>query len=556
MEIKIINELKIKLNNINDEIKIHEKQIRVLRESIRNLMKRKKYSKNKMKELKCLLNESYKNKSIASNKRNQINGQINYLFKKINKNKCPIRDNYTISIRKKGDDCSDIVKQRKNECKDHNLFKKIRCGNEKRGNKLRNQLDINLFDNNNKKASHKTIKDFIIEFQNKLLEMNGTVNNKCFSYNAQIYFTDIFYFIITKIVNNSSNVEAVQNLKNKNISYVTEQAIYKKRTGIDIKFFKLYYDHLLQYITDDLGRFIKSKFDKIINATDGTRMNFFKCLTKNNFTIDKNKRYCTGLVNAIYNITNGLPTDVLLTENMSEQEALKSQIKYLEPDSILLGDAHYFSYDIINELSEKKINYIFKISKSFNIIKEFLKINEMSTIVDFYEHKIRLIKNISGKNVKIIGTNLLDEKYTDKIILELYDQRWFIEEFYKIMKCKLNMKQLKSLNLDNILQEIYVQNIIVLISRYIELVGTHYSKLITDNYNKKVNNSNLIFNVSNELLYLLLYKNINKKKLKKILNLIFDLINTYVIIIDNLHNVRIRNRPVNQFVNNGYIDNG
>jgi hypothetical protein len=145
-------------------------------------------------------------------------------------------------------------------------------------------------------------------------------------------------------------------------------------------------------------------------------MNFFKCLTKNNFTIDKNKRYCTGLVNAIYNITNGLPTDVLLTENMSEQEALKSQIKYLEPDSILLGDAHYFSYDIINELSEKKINYIFKISKSFNIIKEFLKINEMSTIVDFYEHKIRLIKNISGKNVKIIGTNLLDEKYTDKII--------------------------------------------------------------------------------------------------------------------------------------------
>lgn len=96
--------------------------------------------------------------------------------------------------------------------------------------------------------------------------------------------------------------------------------------------------------------------------------------------------------------------------------------------------------------------------------------------------------------------------------------------------------------------------IIVLISRYTDIIGTYYlykNKNSTDN--TKVNQKNLIYNTVNRLLYYILYKNNNIPEIMdKLINLIHSLIHVRIKIIDNAYNDRIRKRPRIGYVYNKY----
>ena len=73
--------------------------------------------------------------------------------------------------------------------------------------------------------------------------------------------------------------------------------------------------------------------------------------------------------------------------------------------------------------------------------------------------------------------------------------------------------------------------------------------------NNKINRNILINAVANDLLYWIFYKNLTNKIIKKISNMLFDLINNVCLIEDNRYNVRARKTPITQFMNNKNYDN-
>jgi hypothetical protein len=199
---------------------------------------------------------------------------------------------------------------------------------------------------------------------------------------------------------------------------------------------------------------------------------------------------------------------------------------------------------------------IFKVPRNINICKAFLNSLEENRTSLYKGIKIRLVKYKHYKNVYVLGTNLFDiEKYPNKVIIELYKQRWFVEEYFKIVKCYFNTKITCSKLINNILQEVYIQMIITAISKYIEIVAPTFLPNKYSYNNNKINRNILINTVANDLLYLIFYKNMTNKIIKKISDMLFDLINNVCLIEDNRYNVRARKTPITQFINNKNYDN-
>ena len=150
----------------------------------------------------------------------------------------------------------------------------------------------------------------------------------------------------------------------------------------------------------------------------------------------------------------------------------------------------------------------------------------------------------------MIITSLTGVKYTNKLIIDLYDHRWFVEEYFKIIKCDLNLKKINVKNFNSIMQIIYSQMTTVALSQYIEYIGKYYLKH-NEKINKKINRSNMIKHIGTTFISNIIYEKITKNKLKNIECLIFDLINTLVIIEDNRYNDRNRTRPLTEYVKPG-----
>lgn len=301
--------------------------------------------------------------------------------------------------------------------------------------------------------NHSTLNQAMTNLCNVLHSSLNCINNECFLYNSKLHLSNIFYFLCTKVSNNFSNLMALQQLKNKNIVEVSESGMSKKRDKVDFNYFRILFEMLYAFVKTEIDKLsVKIPHDKLY-ATDGTTINFCNCLINAKFNPDDNNNYQKALVNTIFDISRNIPINVLITKNMSEPQALIQQLNSMPNDGILLADGHYLCNDTLKEFVNRKLNFIVIISKNVSVVKEFTKSYDKTQIVIYNNCKIRLIKTKVNNSVKIIGTNIIDwSTYPDKLILEIYNLRWFIEEFYKTMKCTLNMNKNNSLKINNILQ--------------------------------------------------------------------------------------------------------
>lgn len=556
---KQIKAARVKVIKLNDKLKTVSINIRTCRSSMRKFKKENNQTDTKKTEieLKKLLSQ----KQTLTKQRERIDTETSKLLKKRDKNTIPIKNKYIKAIiRNKSIEYKNLIQMRKKECKYHlneitnatknlNLRRIKRCEPKPKDIQLRTFLNL---------PTHRTFNSSMKQLYQFIHTILEDIGGQIFSYKSQLQMVDLFYFIAKSVAKGKSYTHILQHFKNKNIAVVTPSAISKKRDKLNPFFLKIFFEKLLAYTTYDINRLTNNKpIDEHIYITDGTTINFCKNLLNTKVTSKDTKNYYKMLVGSIYDLTNDVPVDIKLSADMSEPNLLIEQLDNIPANNILLADGHYFTYDVHTKLMNKNINYIMKISQSLKVCKTFVASKALSQIVDFNGYKIRLIRSNIGKNVRVIGTNLMDNKYSDADILEIYDRRWVIEEYYRVMKCYLNLGEIDEKKIDNLLQDIYVRQIIVVLSKYIEIIGTNYIPLGQDNIKFKVNGKNLVYFVANKFMYLLLYKNVRKKLiLRKIFNLICDLVNTVTLIEDDRHNYRIRKTPRTQFDNPGIKDNG
>jgi hypothetical protein len=350
----------------------------------------------------------------------------------------------------------------------------------------------------------------MINFIEIYTNLKYTINKSLSDFNDLIFkrdrsldFNSVFLFIckynssITNSYNSSISSLIIDNI----IPNISKTAFIIKLSLIDHTYFLKINNIIIEYFYNIVSKNNTVKKYRFI-AIDGSQINFKKSL-QNHFKLSKNKNYSFATLSCLFDIELDFPINYLLSNSFDERKLLIEQLPYINTNDVIIADRGYFSFNIINDFLDKKINFIFRISKNNKFISN-IKNNESSSIVNY-------IFNNKIYKLKIYKYNPFDNnKNNDKINKTL---------IFNIDKIKKNIN--KNKKLINKLEKkiiIFDQHNTILLNQKNNIdinlnLKIKKSKITTINLQikKNKNNKNLIL--------------INLNKLKKLNDLNFNQIN-------------------------------
>jgi len=380
--------------------------------------------------------------------------------------------------------------------------------------------------------------DKIKKFQ-KILNSNiKNINNKIIKRNRKIDFKDIIYGSIYKIVNNTSyedvTVQINKNFINKNINNkVTKSAFIQKRNDIPNEYFLNINNSFINYIYENI------KKPRII-AVDGSFLNLYKSFDKYGYEYaSDNKSYCKAIISCLYDIENKIPINYYLFNKRDERDAFKEQIKYLRKGDTVIFDRGYFSYDIIDILNKKSINYIFRLKYNKKEV-QLMKNNNLNEYIFKNKNIDFKVVNYRVKDSDedyYLFTNLIYKSIDD--LKDLYWKRWKVELHFKESKYNLSLNNINLKTENSLKQEIYIHNLLFILYYFLNIDNNN---LIKTKY--KINNKTGIKIFSENIIYLLIFQKLTNSCFQKIKKF-FDLILINVIYIAEIRSKfeRKRKRP-------------
>ena len=335
----------------------------------------------------------------------------------------------------------------------------------------------------------KKIRNFIKKQMNHINEQ--TIVRKRKTFVQHVLFT-----MCDKAVNHTGYGESLLKMKNfhtieKNI---TSSSINKR--VLDGRLNNYFESLNQQILTLSENHFSDKNTSKRILAVDGSQLHLSKFLRGSGFTECHLDYYTDGLISTIYDIRNRIPLFFDLSYSLNERLAFHEQYIKLETkgsigNNILIMDRGYFSKKLVSEILQFKDDFICRLKDNMTIVTDLIKCSSDTMIINYEEHSMRLIKydiqsiqkpyrmiinDQPGKPLKIIknynhyylATSLLDSQlYPSEKIIELYHQRWSIEEFYKIFKGRLSNSTIQSVTEKSVRCELLAHHFISIITRHL-----------------------------------------------------------------------------------------
>ena len=184
-------------------------------------------------------------------------------------------------------------------------------------------------------------------------------------------------------------------------------------------------------------------------------------------------------ISYLYDVYNGLVIDARMGRFSDSESALCQQHQeHCKAGDMLLFDRYYASYPLIFSLLQRGIEFCFRMKEDWwNVVEQFsgsgkkedivrleLPVNHQQQFPDLpHQVTVRLIKR-TGKNgeVQVFCTSLLDdEKYNRKSIINLYHQRWNIEEAYKFIKTRLDVEDWSGKKAITVKQDFFAKTLLL-----------------------------------------------------------------------------------------------
>lgn len=187
------------------------------------------------------------------------------------------------------------------------------------------------------------------------------------------------------------------------------------------------------------------------------------------------------LISTLINVISDVPSDVVVAPTAtSERELLLQHLDRLSPGDVLLLDRGYPSFEILQLLSERDIDFVIRVPKAhtFGAVDTFLASggNDYRLLIEPPANckrgaqpiEVRAVKTWSPKEDTIVFlTSLRRCNITTMQVCELYRLRWRIEETFKVIKgTYLGAGQLHSKRPHGVVQEILAVMIFTAISRF------------------------------------------------------------------------------------------
>lgn len=335
---------------------------------------------------------------------------------------------------------------------------------------------------------------FLMEFNELIDEINKDITKRK---TAKIKFSHTISLLTLMAKNGYSYNIANANLQADNIINVTSEAFKEKLKGINLENFNKLNEFMRKHLYD-----CKQPKRRYI-AVDGTYINLSKLLEKEGYPIYNNQQFTTVMVMCLYDITNGFPITYELFTRSSELNALKTMLDYVNENDVLVMDRAYFSYEFVDILKKKGIQFLCRISRP--IARKYIgDNNDVHCRLKYRNYKfskptyLRFVYYKLGDYYYYFATTLLNKTIDE--IKTIYHDRWVVEVHFRHSKYDLSLERLASITKIRVEQDLAIHNFIFLFDAYLRkyINGIDITKF-------KINSKLCIDFSVNRILNMLLY---------------------------------------------------
>jgi len=382
------------------------------------------------------------------------------------------------------------------------------------------------------------IANTITTFKRILIHLIKKINNKLKSRVDKVAsFRDIIYYSSLIVGNNSTYDIVNSELQIHNILNVSKKTLITTKNKLDNKYIGELNDGLIKHIYESV--------EKRIIGIDGTNICLLKSL-QDDFQISSNGKYCNVLINTLFDLEREIPINYYLSKAGDERNALTNQLGYLKKNDIVVMDRGYYSKKILYQLTQIGVNVMFRLRTTLKILKKIDTCDDYIARVrsNGTTMKLRIIKYIIDDTEYYIGTTLYEESIEN--LKNLYWQRWKIETHFRYAKQNLSLLTLESKSENTVRQDIFVHCFVFIVGGYSQYLLQ--SQIDTKH---KINTTNHLHIVVNEILYLFLYEKSTEKNIANIMR-ILDISKKNTILIKNNRSCeRVKLRTINKWCSIG-----
>ena len=214
-------------------------------------------------------------------------------------------------------------------------------------------------------------------------------------------------------------------------------------------------------------------------------------------------------ISFLYDVLNNVVIDAQMESfDTSETTLCEQHLGYMRKGDLVIFDRYYASHYLFSVLLHKQVHFIFRMrDHSWKCVKSFVSSGLKEQIVDLEVNKyspvgkkipdnvnrsvrVRLVKQVSRSGeVRIYATSLLDEdRYGRKSIINLYKERWGVEEAYKTLKARLDVIHFSGKTLHAVQQDFYARVFLISFTSILkaDIKPTLKTKKRTENKEKRI----------------------------------------------------------------------
>jgi len=162
-------------------------------------------------------------------------------------------------------------------------------------------------------------------------------------------------------------------------------------------------------------------------------------------------------VTTLYHMGTGLPWAWKVGAGTdSERGQLRSMLDTLPDESLLVADAGFTGYDLMQTLNVQGTSFLIRVGSNVTLLTDLgLEVKTDGDVVWLWPRskrdqppmKLRLIRlpHANGSDAMYLLTNVFDtERLSDTMAATLYEMRWGVEVFYRSYKQTLEQRKMRS----------------------------------------------------------------------------------------------------------------
>ena len=380
--------------------------------------------------------------------------------------------------------------------------------------------------------------DKIIELCKLVYTITSAYNNDIVKRNTKSDLFDALAFdtLYTQSNKTQAAAAAALNFRKKKEDRLRRQNYIKRAKQIPEQMYIDINNRLDEFgnekIDNSPQNFIKHKL-----AVDGSKINLNIKLQEEGYSLNPNELMTSGYILGIYDAAQQNPIAMKLYKSHNERQAVIDFLKDTEQyrDYVFIFDRGFYSSELERKLKQKGILYVFRMKANSKLIPESFHDNTKDRcdqiVKDKDNFERRIVKFTVNNKTFFLATALVDNtKYSIDILMQIYHDRWSVEEYFKFNKTSLKLDQIPLKSeaavkrfINNLL---FISKLIYLIQKILENDIRKRKSGYVDN-NKVINRSLLAEGLFNESFLIdFIYNENFEKTLEAFIDTYVDVVNS------------------------------